>query len=137
MKGFYKNSRRKNYGPNVNGPDFRVEGFGKFKNITHVEVKNPVGSAIKIANGQKGSVAKQGKKIGAKLVYQQNFLSNPTETSQIKNFNPTASLPQSPNNVLGVVDNFDGTSSEKPFMEGSLMKGSQNNKNLIFFNNNY
>ena len=40
-----------------------VEGLGKFQNVTHVEVKNPVGSAIKIANGQKGSIAKQGKYV--------------------------------------------------------------------------
>ena len=44
----------------------------KFKNIAHVEVKNPVVLAIKIANGQKGNIAKQGKKFGSKIVYQQN-----------------------------------------------------------------
>ena len=56
MQGYYTNARREDYGPNVKGPDFIVEGLGEFKNITHVEVKNPVGSAIKIANGQKGSI---------------------------------------------------------------------------------
>ena len=136
MQGYYRNARREDYGLNVKGPDFIVEGLGKFQNVTHVEVKNPVGSAIKIANGQKGNIAKQGKKIGAKIVYQQNYWSNSAKTSELENLNPTASLPQSPNNILGAVDNFDVPSSEKAFMEGSVLKGSQNNPNIIFLNNN-
>ena len=135
MQGYYRNARRVDYGPNVKGPDFVVEGFGEFENITHVEVKNPVGSGIKIANGQKGSIAKQGKKIGAKIVFQQNYWSNTTKTSELENLNPTALLPQSPNNILGAVDNFDVPSSEKAFMEASVLKGSQNNTNIIFLNN--
>lgn len=136
MQGYYTNARREDYGLNVKGPDFVVEGLGEFQNITHVEVKNPVGSAIKIANGQKGSIARQGKKIGAKIVYQQNYWSNTTKTSELENLNTTASLPQSPNNILGAVDNFDVPSSEKAFMEASVLKGSQNNTNVIFLNNN-
>jgi hypothetical protein len=136
MQGYYTNAVREDYGLNVKGPDFIVEGLGKFENITHVEVKNPVGSAIKIANGQKGSIAKQGKKIGAKIVYQQNFWSNTTKTSELENLNPIASLPASSNNILGVVDNFDVPSSEKAFMEASVLKGSQNNTNITFLNNN-
>ena len=62
MLGYYRNARREDYGLNVKGPDFLVEGPGEFENITHVEVKNPVGSAIKLANGQKGNIGKQGKK---------------------------------------------------------------------------
>lgn len=58
IQGYYTNARREDYSLNVKGPDFIVEGLGKFQNITHVEVKNPVGSAIKIANGKKGSIAK-------------------------------------------------------------------------------
>ena len=96
----------------------------------------PGGSAIKIANGQKGSISKQGKKIGAKIVYQQNYWSHTTKTSELENINPTASLPQSPNNVLGAVDNFDVPSSEKAFMKGSVLNGSRNNTNIIFLNNN-
>ena len=113
-----------------------MEGRGNFQNITHVEVKNPVGSAIKIANDQKGSINQQGKKIGAKLVYQQNYWSNTTKINELKNLNPAASLPQSPNNVVGVVDNFDVPSSEKAFMEASILKGSQNNTKIVFLNNN-
>ena len=136
MHGYYRNARREDYGLNVKGIDFLVEGLGEFENITHVEVKNPVGSAIKIANGQKGSISKQGKKIGAKIVYQQNYWSNTTKTSELENINPTASLPQSPNNVLGAVDNFDLPSSEKAFMEGGVLNASKNNTNIIFLNNN-
>lgn len=91
---------------------------------------------IKIANGQNGNIAKQGKKIGAKFVYQQNFWSNPDKTSDIENLNPAASLPQLPKNVLGVIDNFDVPFSEKPLMEQSVLKGSENNTNIIFLNNN-
>lgn len=58
MHGYYKNARREDYGLNVKGPDYVVEGLGKFLNRTHVEVKN----TIKIANGQKGSISKQGRK---------------------------------------------------------------------------
>lgn len=55
MHDYYTNARREDYGLNVKGPDFIVEGLGNFQNVTHVEIKNPVGSAIKIANGQKVS----------------------------------------------------------------------------------
>ena len=44
-----------------------MKGLGEFENITHVEVKNPVGSAIKIANGQKESIARQGNKLEQNL----------------------------------------------------------------------
>jgi hypothetical protein len=134
MQGYYTNARREDYGPGIKGPDFIVEGLGKFQNVTHVEIKNPVGSAIKIANNQKGSIVAQGKKIGKKIIYQQNFWSNTTETSELKNLNPTASLPQSPNNTLGLVDNFDVPSTEKAFMEASVLRGSQNSTNIIFLN---
>lgn len=35
MHGYYKNARRVDYGFNVKGLDFAVEGLGKFANITH------------------------------------------------------------------------------------------------------
>nr|QYB19232.1 hypothetical protein [Climaconeis cf. scalaris]QYB19345.1 hypothetical protein [Climaconeis cf. scalaris] len=122
MLGFYSNVRRENSGIDVKGPDFIVEELGVFKNITHVEVKNPVGSAIKLANNQTRSIARQGKEIGKKIIYQQKYWSNPNETSNIENLNLTASLPQSPNNTLGVVDYFDVPSTEKAFMEGNILK---------------
>ena len=135
MHGYYRNATRDNYGVNVTGPDFIVEGIGEFENITHVEVKNPVGSAIKIANGQTGSISKQGKKIGAKINYQKNFWSNSSRTSQIETLDPNATLPDSPSNVLGVVDNFDVPVQEKAGMEGSVLKGYNATENIIFLNN--
>lgn len=50
MQGYYTNTRREDYGLDVKSPDFRVEGLGEFQNMTHVEVKNPVKSTIKITN---------------------------------------------------------------------------------------
>jgi hypothetical protein len=135
MHGYYTNARREDYGQDIKGPDFIVEGLGNFQSVTHVEIKNPVGSAIKIANGQKGSIAKQGKKIRTEIVNQQNFWSNTAKTSEIENINTTASLTQLTNNI-GLVDNFDVPSSEKAFMEASVLKGSQNNTNITFLNNN-
>ena len=137
MHGYYRNARRENYGVNVTGLDFIVEGIGEFENITHVEVKNPVGSAIKIANGQKGSISKQGKKIGAKIDYQQNLWSNPSEISKIPNMtiNTNANFPDSPSNVLGLVDNFDVPVHEKAAMEASVLKSYNETKNIIFLNN--
>ena len=135
MHGYYRNARREDYGLNVKGPDFLVDGLGEFENITHVEVKNPVGSAIKIANGQKGSISKQGKKVGAKIVYQQNFWGNRTKRSQIATLDPHATLPESPSNVLGVVDNFDVPVKEKAAMEASVLKGYNESRNIIFLNN--
>jgi hypothetical protein len=51
MPGYYKNARRLEYGHNVKGIDFTVDGVGDFKNITHAEAKNAVGSAIEKADG--------------------------------------------------------------------------------------
>jgi hypothetical protein len=73
MHGYYTNACREDYGRNVKGPDFIVEGLGNFQSVTHVEIKNPVGSAIKIANGQKGSIAKQEKKLEQKLYINKIF----------------------------------------------------------------
>ena len=74
-------------------PDFKVKGLGAFKCIAHFEQKNPVGSAIKKANNQSPSISKQGKKIGAKILYQKNFWSDKTKTSQLENLNSNAPLP--------------------------------------------
>ena len=101
-----------------------------------MEQKNPVGSAIKKANNQNPSISKQGKKIGAKLVYQKNFWSNKTETSQLENLNPNAPMPESRDNILGLVDSFDVPVSEKPLMEGVIIHGSKNDPTLISLNNN-
>ena len=40
MQGYYRyrNARREDYGTNVKGIDFAVNGLGEFENITHAEV---------------------------------------------------------------------------------------------------
>ena len=134
MEGYYTNARREDYGPGILGPDFLVDGIGEFENITHVEVKNPVGSAILKSNNISGTVYRQGKEIGRKVIRQQHLWSNSTQRSKLGNLNLNASFPQSPINVLGVVDNFDVPINEKPMMEGGIMFGSRNNTNLIFLN---
>lgn len=134
MQGYYTDARRENYGLNVKGPDFLVKGLGDFQNVTHVEIKNPVGSAIKIANGQDPSISKQGKGIGQKIVFQQKLWSKPDLESIFPTVNLTASFPQAPNNMLGVVDNFDVPYSEKASMEKFVLQGSKNNTNILFIN---
>ena len=46
MRGYYKNACRGNYGPNITGLDYVVEGLGEFAHITHVERKGAVSSSI-------------------------------------------------------------------------------------------
>jgi hypothetical protein len=52
MHGYYKNARRLDYGPEIEGLYFAVDGLGQFESITHADTKNGVGSAIKIAENQ-------------------------------------------------------------------------------------
>ena len=85
------------YGPNVRGIDFAVDGLGKFENITHAEAKNAVGSAIEIADGFDANIWKQGNKIGKRSVWQKKFWSNKTRTSEVSNIKPDAYLPKSVN----------------------------------------
>ena len=92
MHGYYKNARRVDYGPNVKGIDFAVDGLVKFENITHA-----VGSAIEIADGFDANIWKQGNKIGKRSVWQKKFWSNKTRTSEVSNIKPDAYLPKSVN----------------------------------------
>ena len=119
--GFYTNTRKKNYVDGIKGPDFVVVGLGKFSYITHLENKNPVESAIKKALGQFISLFKQGKDIGSKILYQQDFWSNVEKTSQIENLNKNSLIPQSPDNMLGIVDTYDVPDFEKSFIVESVL----------------
>lgn len=60
MRGLHENSRRLNYGPKIKGLDFGADGIGEYENITHVETKGPVGSAINKAQGGNGNLWQQG-----------------------------------------------------------------------------
>ena len=48
---------------------------------------------------------------------------------------PHATLPESPSNVLGLVDSYDVPVHEKAAMEASVLKGYNETKNIIFLNN--
>jgi len=81
MHGYYKNARRIDYGPNIEGPDYAVDGLGEFKHITHAEAKSGVGSAIKIEEGQDPNVFEQGVNTGKRALKQKIFWSNKTIVS--------------------------------------------------------
>lgn len=136
MLGYYDNAICVDYGKNVRGLSFKIRGLGTYKSNTYIEIKNPVSTAIKIANDQDPSISRQGKKIGAKLIYQKNFWSDESKTSKLVNLDANAPLPKSPDNVLGLVDSYDVPLLEKPIMEETILNGSKNDPNLVFINNN-
>lgn len=137
MHGYWRNSYREDYGPGVKGPDFVVEGLGDYQHITHLENKNPVGSKISISNNGPASIVVQGENIGRKLSKQKNFWSNPVKRNTIPDLKQSANFPQSPDNVVGLVDCFDVPVIEKRSIQSSVINGHQshNSRNLIFLNN--
>jgi len=104
--------------------------------VTHVEVKNPVGSDIEKAsrNGY-SDLVKQGNKIGDKLSKQQSKWSNATFRATLSNIDPNAAFPQSPANTLGLVDEFDVPISEKKIVQNAVENNCTNTSNVIFINN--
>jgi len=136
MPGYYKNVRRVDYGNNIKGPDYTVEGIREFDNITHAEIKGAVGSAIDMAQGKDGNIWKQGKEISKKALWQKKFWSNKTRTDQVPGTRPDAYLPQSSNNILTVADLYDVPNVEKFTVNDVITAFSKNDTNLIFLNNN-
>ncbi len=136
MLGFYRNAEREYYGKGVYGPDFKVIGQGEYSHVSHVEVKNPVGSDIEKAyrNGY-SDIVKQGNKIGDKLSKQQSKWSNATFKASLSNLDPNAAFPQSPANTLGLVDEFDVPISEKMIVQNAVENNCTNTSNVIFINN--
>ena len=136
MLGFYKSSERKYYGKGVYGPDFKVTGQRVYSHVTHVEVKNPVGSDIEKAsrNGYTDLV-KQGNEIGNKLSKQQSKWSNATFRATLSNIDPNAAFPETPANTLGLVDEFDIPISEKLIVQNAVENTCTNTSNIIFINN--
>ena len=104
--------------------------------VTHVEVKNPVGSDIEKAyrNGY-SDIVKQGNKIGDKLSKQQSKWSNATFKASLSNLDPNAVFPQNPANTLGLVDEFDVPISEKMIMQNAIENNCTNTSSVIFINN--
>jgi hypothetical protein len=135
MLGYYKNTVRGKYVKGIAGPDFIIEGLGDYSHITHLEVKNPVGSAIEKANLGVSNLVKQGETIGSKISNQQLKWSNPDFVENISHWNQSESFPQSPANMLGLVDTFDVPMSEKSIIENSVINNSTNSSSVIFLNN--
>nr|YP_010472455.1 hypothetical protein N4L43_pgp054 [Pleurosigma intermedium]UVG42066.1 hypothetical protein [Pleurosigma intermedium] len=132
MRGYYKNSRHEDYGPNVTGLDFVVEGLGEFDHITHVEIKGAVSSKIQ----QKPTLIKQAKKFVKRMEYQKDFWSNKAKVNEIiPHIRPDAYLPESPNNVLGLYDLWDVGTPEKSTISTAITAFSGDDRNLIFLNN--
>jgi hypothetical protein len=124
-------------GKGVYGPDFQLIGQGAYSHVTHVEVKNPVGSDIEKAsrNGY-SDIVKQGNKIGNKLSKQQSkWSTNDTFRASLSNIDPNAPFPQSPANTLGLVDEFDVPISEKMIVQNAVENNCTNTSNVIFINN--
>ena len=132
MRGYYRNSRREDYGPNVTGLDFVTEGLGEFDHITHVEVKGAVSSSIR----PKPTLVKQAKKYVNRVNYQKNFWSDETAVKKkIPHINPDADLPKSRDNVLGLYDLWDVGTLEKSTVSNAITALSGNDTNIIFLNN--
>lgn len=135
MLGYYKNTSRGNYGKGIAGPDFLVEGIGEYSHVTHLEVKNPVGSSIEEASRGSSDIVKQGKRIGSKISKQQVKWSNPNFVENIPHWNQSEAFPQSPANMLGLVDAFDVPVSEKSIVEDSVLNNLTNSSSVVFINN--
>ena len=78
---------------------------------------------------------KQGKKIGDKLSNQQAKWSNATFRGTLSNLNPNAVFPESPANILGLVDEFDVPISEKMIVQNAVKNNCTNTSSVIFINN--
>jgi hypothetical protein len=135
MHGYYVNARRVDYGPEIKGLDFAVDGLGQFENITHANTKNGVGSVIKITENQDPNIRQQGRSIGKKSVWQKKFWSNRARTSELPGINSDAYLPKSVNATITVMDCFDVPTFEKSIIQEGFNSGSKNDTNCVFLNN--
>ena len=106
MLGYYKDTVRGKYGKGISGPYFIVVGLGDYSHITHLEVKNPVGSRIEKASRGVSDLRLQGEKIGSKISKQQIKWSNTSFVENLPHVNRSESFPKSPENMLGLVDTF-------------------------------
>lgn len=135
MRGLYENSRRLNYGPDIKGSDFGADGIGEYENITHVETKGPVGSAINKAQGGNGNLWQQGKNLTKRTRWQKRFWSNKTKTDKLPGIRPDAYLPKSEDNILGLHDLYDVPTEEKSIINDAIIHYSKNDSNTILLNN--
>lgn len=131
MHGHYKNARREDYGPDVNGLDYVVEGIGEFEHITYVEVKGAVSSSIR----SKPTLMKQAKKFVNRINCQRDFWSNKIKVNEvIPHIVPDAYLPESPDNVLALYGLWDVGTPEKSTVSNAITAFSGNDNNIVILN---
>ena len=95
------------------GLDFLIDGPN---GETHLEVKGPVDSMIKLAEKQRPSIRKQARSIGRKIHYQLN------EWAQT---DKKITKPASADKVLTVVDLFNVSVGEKHQMQTTIQAEAQ------------
>lgn len=136
MIGYFKNYHREYYGEKIRPLDFKVEGIGKYTDITHVEVKGPVGTEILLAEGRRPRIIHQGKKIGKKLNYQQNLWTNKVAVRErVTGLKISPPLPKSPQNIMSLIDLVDVRGPDEKTMVTSINESLNNNLNTVFINN--
>ena len=138
MYGYYKNARRQNYGKGVRGLDFLVDGTGPFSQITHADVKNPVGTAIAKANNNPAPLKDQIESMMKKALRQKKKWANPSSPARINvqsRVPAGISFPQSSANTLSVVDCFDVPAAEKGVVNNVINQKLQTDPNIVVLNN--
>lgn len=134
MLGKYSNSHRLDYGKGVKGIDFKVEGQNEYADITHVETKNPVGKTIRVNENMSPDMRAAGRTLGKKSRWQKNFWSNPEKYSTLPNVNLESNFPESPQNILTVVDLYDVPSSDYSNFNEGFKSGTQSDPNIFRIN---
>lgn len=99
---------------NIKGLDFLIDGPN---GETHLEVKAPVDSRIRVEEGNRSSVNKQGKPIGKKIHVQVN---NWVNTDKL------VTKPMSDDKVLVAVDLFNVSTADKNKMVSAIQTGANN-----------
>jgi hypothetical protein len=81
------------------------------------------------------NLVQQGEIIRSKILKQQVNWSNPDFLKNLPHWNQSESFPQSPANMLGLVNTFVVPMSEKSILENSVINNSKNSSSVIFLNN--
>ena len=113
MRGYFKDTYRINYGPNIKGPDFGVTGLGPWAGVTHLENKNPVSSEIDKAEGGDGNLSQQSRHMVKKAEWARKHWSN---REKICNKFPDVTadaLPNTPQQIGVLYDLYDVHNSEE------------------------
>lgn len=131
MQGKYTNARRGNYGPDIDGPDFLVDGLGSFSHITHAEVKGCVSSTIPPCR----TLNKSCREYVRRIKFQRKFWSNQVEVrKKFPHLNLDANLPNSGENMLALYDLWDVGTPEKSMVKNLILARSGDDSSLLFLN---